>query len=107
MQPLSDDMAEILKAKKLRKARRFICDKHVTDLTRRVVSNDKDTDTLRAIIIGLEDQMIELEKYDVILQVQMDDDTLLLDMEECTDRTIAINTAISKTQRYIDSIKTS
>src|SRR5215469_17846610 len=107
MQPLSDDMAEILKAKKLRKARRFICDKHVADLTRRVVSNDKDTDTLRAIIISLEDQMIELEKYDVILQVQMDDDDILPDMEECTNKYIAINTAISKAQRYIDSISSS
>src|SRR5215469_1730516 len=104
---MSDDMAELLKAKRHRKVRRFICDKHVANLTNRVVSNDKDVDTLRAIIIGLENQMIELEKYDVIIQVQMDDDTLLLDMEECTDRTIAINTAISKTQRYIDSIKTS
>src|SRR5215469_4532022 len=107
MQPLSDDMAEILKAKKLRKARRFICDKHVADLTRRVVSNDKDTDTLRAIIIGLEDQMTELEKYHVILQECMDDDDIFPDMEECTNKYIAINTAISKAQRYIDSITSS
>src|SRR5215469_8609786 len=107
MQPLSNDMAEILKAKKLRKARRFICDKHVADLTNRMVSNDKDINTIRAIIIRLEDQMTELEKYDVILQVQMDDDDILPDMEECTNKYIAINTAISKAQRYIDSITSS
>ena len=107
MQPLSDDMAEILKEKKLRKARRFICDKHVADLTRRVVSNDKDTDTLRAIITGLEDQMTELEKYDVILQECMDDDDILPDMEECTNKYIAINTAIFRAQEYIDTVKSS
>src|SRR5215469_15093909 len=103
--PSSDDVAEdLLKAKKLRKARRFICDKHVANLTNRVMSNDRDTDTLKAIIIRLEDQMTELERYDVILQVQMDDDDILPDMEECTNKYIAINTAISKAQRYIDSI---
>src|SRR5215469_1512658 len=37
----------------------------------------------------------------------MDDDTLLQDMEECTDRTIAINIAILRAQEYIDSIKSS
>src|SRR5215469_12081598 len=106
--PSSDDVAEdLLKAKKLRKARRFICDKHVANLTNRVMSNDRDTDTLKAIIIRLEDQMTELEKYDVILQVQMDDDDILPDMEECTNKYIAINTAISKAQRYIDSITSS
>src|SRR5215469_10006949 len=100
-------MAEILKAKKLRKARRFICYKHVTNLTSRLVSNDRDTDTLKAIIIRLEEQMTELEKYDVILQECMDDDAILPDMEECTNKYIAINTVIFRAQRYIDSITSS
>src|SRR5215469_11231978 len=107
MQPSSDDMAEILKAQKLRKARRFICDKHVANLTNRVVSNDKDVDTLRAIITGLEDQMTELEKYDVILQECMDDDDILPDMEECTNKYIAINNVILRAKEYIDSITSS
>src|SRR5215469_2285786 len=37
----------------------------------------------------------------------MDDDTLLQDMEECTDRTIAINIAILRAQEYIDTVKSS
>src|SRR5215469_3195530 len=106
---MSDDMSTdiILNANRRRNVCRIICTRNVTDLTNRLVSNDKDTYAIVAIIKRLQSLMIEIETYDTILQDPMDEDALLQDAEECNDITIEINTAIFKAQRYIDSLKTS
>src|SRR5215469_4154447 len=108
-QSMSDDMSTdiILNANRRRNVCRIICTRNVTDLTNRLVSNDKDTYNIVAIIKRLQSLMIEIETYDTILQDPMDEDALLQDAEECNDITIEINTAIFKAQRYIDSLKTS
>src|SRR5215469_5507872 len=106
-QPLSNDMAEITKAKKHRNARRLICTKTIVDLTDHIVSNDKNTAAIRSAIDILQSRMAEMKKFDDVIHNHLDDDALLQDMEECEDRVRTIKIAIYKAQDYMDSVKSS
>src|SRR5215469_10444932 len=108
-QSMSDDMSTdiILNANRRRNVRRLICTRQVTDLTNRLVSNDKDTVGIRVIIDNLQCGITELEKYDTILQDHMDEDAHLQDADECDDIITAIRIAIYKAKEYLESVKTS
>src|SRR5215469_7575873 len=106
---MSDDMSTdiILNANRRRNVRRIICNKQVTDLTSRLVSNDKDTVGIRVIIDRLQSGITELKHYDTILQDHMDEDTHLQDAEECDDRITEIKIAIYKAKEYLNSVESS
>src|SRR5215469_10274470 len=90
--PTSDDVAtELSKVKKLRKARRSMCTKTITNLENLLVSDDKDTNTITSVIKSLQSGMTELIRCDNIIHGYLDDDALIKDMEESESRKIAID----------------